>query len=92
MQKQRPASNHLPELGKSISGVQKDRGHRSKKTKTRSIESNITRLPIGTKKRLSPTIRHLPLISLIPRLPTPENVKKKDEGEDIKLLGLIPPR
>ena len=76
MQKQKPASNHLLKLKRSIPGAQKNTNPWSKKIKITPIRSIIIKLSIGTKKKLSPTTLFLLLISLQPRLLTSKSSKK----------------
>ena len=77
MQKQKQAFSHPSGLKRSISGAQKDIGRQSKKIRMMPIGNNAMRLSIGIKKKLSPIIFLLPLISLIPRPLAPKNAKKK---------------
>ena len=68
MEKQNPAYNNFPELGRFILDAQKGLGRQSKKTKITPFESTIIKLLIRKKTRLSLIIPHL-LICFRPKSP-----------------------
>lgn len=84
MQKQRPAYNHLPRLGKSTPGTQKAIGRQPRKTRTRSTKS----IGIKTKTKLRFTIFLLLLTQIRFRPRFLRNIMA-DIKEVIQLLGLM---